>query len=773
VKNVFSLFNGIPIWIWAVLVLLLLTLFYYHPLILHPASMQAGYDMISYYYPYWQFIKEHNISDGELPLWNDSILCGTTIIGNAHFSFYYPPNWLFLKLPFPIALHIWYAIHIFLAGLGCYLFSRYHKLRRLAAIYGSIIFMFGAHIAVRINIGHYDHISAMAWIPFSFLFLNKLLDESNLKNSLLFGLLLGIHLLTLHLQIFYFSLLGLVIFTISVLILKWKENGFIIKKFLTFGRFAIFSGVIAVGLASAQLLSVLQSVPYSHRGERTYEMFSRLSLPPLQALGLFFSDLWGTDATYAGAANYWELSCFIGVSSIFAIIWAFKKKNPIVISLMITGVISLLFSMGKYTPLGKLLYHMPFMSYSRIPARFLAIIVFALAACSAFGINNLTESLSKKKTREKLFITSLAIAILLISVFYLLSIIEKGRVIQKIFYPLSNNPEKMISIFKYSVIRTLVILAVIWTLLTISKWKKIKPVFITAGLVLVLFVELWIYNVPLSKLTAVNKLEEGFNRLKILKPEQPSDKFRVLGVEFLYQRGLYKYGIERFDGYEPLIEKHLFMIYMNIERQLNLDHPSYLKFLLYATELANTKYLIFRSKLGIHAEDWFRRGTIAIKGNRYQVFQTNNYNPRAYFSDTLQRGKDIGDFYSFVMRKDYKKAVYTENESAQGSNRIEKIDKVKYSPNKVTLSFKCNKKGILVLNDVLFPGWKAYLDNKRTDILRVNYAFRGVKVGPGEHILEFVYKPNLLNIGRIISLLTVIVLFFSVLSIRLGFFGKR
>lgn len=729
--------------------------------------------MISYYYPYWQFIKEHNIADGELPLWNDSILCGTTIIGNAHFSFYYPPNWLFLKLPFPIALNIWYAIHIFLAGLGCYLYLRYHKLLHLAAIYGSIIYMFGAHIAVRINIGHYDHISAMAWIPFSFLFLNKLLDDSNLKNSLLFGLFLGIHLLTLHLQLFYFSLMGLVIFMISVLIFKGKENVFTIRRFLTFGRFAVFSGVIAVGLASAQLLSILQSVPYSHRGERTYEMFSRLSLPPLQALGLFFPDLWGTDTTYAGAANYWELSCFIGFSSIFAIIWAFKKKNLIVSSLMITGIVSLLFSMGKYTPLGKLLYHMPFMLYSRIPARFLAITVFALAACSAFGINNLTESLSKKKTREKLFITSLAIISFLTSLFYLLSIIEKGKLVQIIFYPLCDNPAKMISIFKYSVIRILIVLAVIWILFAVSKWKTIKPIFVTACLLIVLFVELWTYNVPLSKLTAVTKLEEGFNGLKILKPEQQSDKFRVLGVEYLYQRGLYKYGIERFDGYEPLIEKHLFMIYMNIEKQLELDQPLYMKFLLYATELANTKYLIFRRKLGINVEDWFKSGIIVIKGKKYQLFQTNNYNPRAFFSDTLQRGKDIGDFYSFVMRKDYKKAVYTESEFSQGSNRIEKIDKVKYSPNKVTLSFKCSKKGIVVLNDVLFPGWEAYLDKKRSDIIRVNYAFRGVKVGPGEHILEFVYKPDLLNIGKIISLITVAGLLFSLLSIRLGLFGKR
>jgi hypothetical protein len=560
---------------------------------------------------------------------------------------------------------------------------------------------------------------------------------------------------------------------IGVLIFKRKENGFTIKRFLRFSRFAVFSGVISVALASAQLLTILQSVPYSHRAERTYEMFSRLSLPPLQALGFFFPDLWGTDATYAGSANYWELSCFIGFSSIFAIIWAFKKKNHIVSALMITGIISLLFSMGKYTPLGKLLYNMPFMSYSRIPARFLTITVFALAACSAFGINNLSEYLSKKKTRGKLFITSLTIISFLTTVFYLLSIIGKGRLVQNIFYPLCNNPEKMISIFKNTVIWVLVVLAVIWLLFALFKLKTIKPSFIAASFMIVLFAELWTYNVPLLRLASLDKLEEGFERLKILKADQPSDKFRVLGVEYLYQRGLYKYGIERFDGYEPLIEKNFFMIYMKIEKQLELDHSSYMKFLLYVSELANTKYLIFRRKIGMHIEDWFKNGIIVIKGAKYQLFQTNNYNPRAYFSDTMQRGKDIGDFYSFVMRKDYKRAVYTESESAQGSSQIEKINNVEYSPNKVTLSFKCEKNGIAVLNDVIFPGWEAYLDKKRTEILRVNYAFRGVKAGPGEHVIEFIYRPELLNIGKIISLITIVGLLLSFLLMRSGFFGKR
>ena len=772
-KNVISLFNGIPLWVWAVLALLLLTLFYYHPLITHPASIQYGYDMISYYHPYWQYIKEHYAASGELPLWNDSILCGTTIIGNAHFSFYYPPNRLFLKLPFPLALHLWYAIHIFVAGLGCYLFLRYHKLRHLAAIYGSMIYMFGAHIAVRINMGHYDLLSVMSWIPFSFLFLNKLLDEPNLKNSLFFGLFLGIHLLTLHLQIFYFSLLGLAIFTISRLILAGKKTGFQIGRFLTFCKFAVFSGAIAVGLASAQLLYILQSVPSSQRADRTYELFSKLSLPPLQLLGFFFPDLWGTDATYIGAKNYWELSCFIGFSTIFALIWAFKKSNIIVNSLAITGVVSLFFSMGKYTPLGKLLFYMPFMSYSRVPARFLIIVVFTLAICSAFGINALIKYLTENKAAKDPFIISLTLISFLTSSLYLLSIIGKGSFIVNIFYPLCDNPLKTIAIFRASLLKALIVLAVIWIIYVLFKMKVIKPDSIAISLAVVLFAELMVYNLPLIKLTTIPEMENGFDAFKNLKADNQSEKFRVWGVQYIYQRGLNIYDIDRFDGYEDLIEKNLFILDNGIGKKLALTYPEFMRFHLYALELANTKYLIFNRKMGKYVKDGVRKGIIIIKGTKYLLFQANDCNPRTFFADTLQRGSNIEDFYLFVMRKDYKRAVYTESESTQGSNRIEKIDRVEYSPNRVTLSFKCKIEGIAVLSDVLFTGWKAYLDKKRTDILRVNYAFRGVKVGPGEHLLEFVYEPELLNIGKIISLITGTGLLLSLLAFRLRLFGKR
>lgn len=715
--------------------------------------------MVSYYYPYWQYIREHLEENGELPLWNDSILCGTTVIGNAHFSFYYPPNLLFLHLPFPVALHIWYAFHIFISGLGCYLFLRHYKIIRIAAMYGALIFMLGAHMAVRINIGHYDHISVMAWIPFSFLFFNKLIDKPTLKNSFFFGVFFGIHLLTLHLQIIYLCLLGLTIFAICHLVALWKKHEFNIKKLLHIFSLFLLSGFIAVGLASAQLLYIIQSVPFSYRAERTFEMFSKLSLPPIQILGFFIPDLWGTNSDYIGATNYWELSCFIGFSTIFVLIMALIKRSFIINSLLTVGIITLLFSLGKFTPLSKLLYHMPFMSYSRIPARFLVITIFALAALSGFGLNNFIEHYSKKRPKHSYILIILISCSVIVSGLYLSAVAAKGKIVQKVFYPSSNDTEKVLSLFKASLLKVLLVLAILWILFFVYNHFKAKPILIGSTLIVLLFAELFFYNLPLQQPTTIEELESGYEGLQKIQTELKQDKFRVWGLLYEFQRGLYKAGIERIDGYEPLKEKYLYTVFTGIRKHLELDRRSYFKYLFNLAELSNTKYLFFSRRLRKSIEDFPKKEIVIIKGAKYYCIQTDEYNPRAFFADSIIQGDGIKDFYNFVMKKGYRKSAYTEGLSLEGSGELQAIDEISSAFNKVSLSFECDREGIVVLNDVVFPGWKAFLDDKETEIIRVNYAFRGIRVGPGKHLLVFEYNPELLNIGKIISLITVMGLF--------------
>jgi hypothetical protein len=49
--------------------------------------------------------------------------------------------------------------------------------------------------------------------------------------------------------------------------------------------------------------------------------------------------------------------------------------------------------------------------------------------------------------------------------------------------------------------------------------------------------------------------------------------------------------------------------------------------------------------------------------------------------------------------------------------------------------------GILVISDVLAPGWSATVDGREAPIVRADYAFRAVPVPAGEHDVVMRYLP--------------------------------
>ena len=96
--------------------------------------------------------------------------------------------------------------------------------------------------------------------------------------------------------------------------------------------------------------------------------------------------------------------------------------------------------------------------------------------------------------------------------------------------------------------------------------------------------------------------------------------------------------------------------------------------------------------------------------------------------------------------------------SGSGEATVEFTD---YTPMKVTIHASLTSPGFLILNDTYYPGWRALVDGEERKIYRANYLFRAVYLFPGDHTIEFVYRPLSLYCGLAISLLTL----FSVIGI--------
>src|SRR5207253_43771 len=88
----------------------------------------------------------------------------------------------------------------------------------------------------------------------------------------------------------------------------------------------------------------------------------------------------------------------------------------------------------------------------------------------------------------------------------------------------------------------------------------------------------------------------------------------------------------------------------------------------------------------------------------------------------------------------------------------------KYDPTRVELRTDSDGDSILVLSENHYPGWRAYLDGRGVDVMRVDYNLRGVTVPAGHHEVNFIYRPKSVMIGLLISMLTAVALI--VLSFR-------
>ena len=78
----------------------------------------------------------------------------------------------------------------------------------------------------------------------------------------------------------------------------------------------------------------------------------------------------------------------------------------------------------------------------------------------------------------------------------------------------------------------------------------------------------------------------------------------------------------------------------------------------------------------------------------------------------------------------------------QGGKKISQpLDYIieKYSPNEIRLTIHPAHKGLLVISEIFYPGWVAFVDGKQTKIYEVDHLMRGipVKMSSSKVVLQF------------------------------------
>ena len=70
---------------------------------------------------------------------------------------------------------------------------------------------------------------------------------------------------------------------------------------------------------------------------------------------------------------------------------------------------------------------------------------------------------------------------------------------------------------------------------------------------------------------------------------------------------------------------------------------------------------------------------------------------------------------------------------------LTKMEHIQAKINAISGEVETKKAGILQIATSYSDGWKAYVDNKPVELLKVNQAFIGCRVEAGKHTVEFKY----------------------------------
>lgn len=366
--------------------------------------VHAERDTYLFYYPVYQWFAAH-LKAGHLPLWIPHMFSGYPLLADGETGMYYPLHWLFFGLlPTPVAFIALRYLHFVLAGAFMYAWLRVLTLRRLAALLGAVTFAYGSFLVGQMH--HENLVRTAVWLPLVLCWAEltfRHTGRTRWRCLLAGGATLGVQLTALHVQPALMTMMALALYVAFRTF--WPPTpcapvpplGTALARWLA-GRLAlgaaVLGGILALGggLAFAQLLPLYELGMQTFRGERVpFAFATSYSLHPSQLATLLFPYFFRNDQTGSWPLWVgWETVLYVGVAPlVLAGVGLVVVRRREVGFFAALGLFGALLAFGDYSPvpLLELLWPLPGFSALRVPGRYSFLLVVALAALAAYGLD--------------------------------------------------------------------------------------------------------------------------------------------------------------------------------------------------------------------------------------------------------------------------------------------------------------------------------------------------------------------------------------------------
>ncbi len=279
------------------LLLAIAVLFYWKLTLTSQFNWVSGNDLAGQVLP-WFEEEARQLHSGEFPLWDPHLWLGQPLPGQGQPGAAYPLNWLLFALPLDSHGHMhmaalqWYfvAIH-FLALLFCYLLCRDSGLSRTASILGAMIFSFGSTLGATF---WPQMINGAIWAPLVLLFLFRVVrGYKPLASAALGGVSLGVAFLSGHHQIpMFIAMAAAIIWGFVVLRAgkpNWRACGLAVLFFVLAGLAGAgqLLPIREYGMRALRWVSAPQ--PVGWKDKVPYYIHARYSVSPQALPGIVFA----------------------------------------------------------------------------------------------------------------------------------------------------------------------------------------------------------------------------------------------------------------------------------------------------------------------------------------------------------------------------------------------------------------------------------------------------------------------------------------------------
>jgi len=765
-------------------------------------------------------IKE---AEGVDVLWMPYFFSGMPTFGNVAYS---PHNVNYLGTAIVKVLNLlylnakwgWIIVHYLLGGVFMFFLMRTWKFSRSVALLAAIAFMLTPNAIGLAGEGHGSKLMALMYLPAIFLLSHLLFERRDLLSFGLFSAAIGTLLLTNHMQIVYYVLLVIGLYSLYKLVWEFRSDKLIAAK-----RSALFVGAIIIGLciSSYIYLSVYEYSTFSIRGGGTagstggltYDYATNWSWNPWETIIYLVPSFFGFSSqypsTWQGQTNvslplYWgdmpfhTSTEYIGIIPILlAAIALVYKRNRVTIFFGVLTLVIFLVSLGKYFPVfyNVLFHYLPLFNKFRIPSMILHLVPFTVGILAAYGLTFLLEvhdtAKIEKLKRALLYVSGGLAALMIIGFLFKSSVYQtlSGSWFVKEDENYGEQTRQLIAAFKplrFDLLWTdylkfvFIFVASAGAIIAFLN-KKIRTGGLSAILIGILLIDLIIIDVKFINPKPSQGLEENFQpdaTIAFLK--QQSGLFRVFPVGGnLFMDNTFAYhGITSVGGYSPAkLKIYQTMLDSCMYKGADPSFPINMNMV----NMLNVKYLVLDGQL---PEGRFSLANID-QGRKRLTYLNPAALPRTFFvkkaavaaNQTMVFAELNSPQFDAATTAVVEKPLPQELTSPDSTS----AEIAEYKSREIAIKAYTSSPGLLVLSEVYYPaGWKAYIDGTETEIYKTNYILRSVIVPKGGHTVTFKFDPPLYNIGWNLSraawgatLLCILIGLWQTPAIRARFGGKR